>query len=125
MIANGPYLDAEEVTQNAATNGLRLTLTPAWSGSLWSTYRVAGGLTLGGGVRRSGVAYVNTANTIRMPAYGLVDALAEYAVNTHLSLRVNVNDLTDAVSVRAVNNNRGRYSPGNPRAVLLTSNVRF
>jgi outer membrane receptor for monomeric catechols len=108
-----------------ATNGNRLVLTPAFSGSLWTTVRVAGGFGVGGGVRHIGSSYVNAANTIRIPSYSLVDGLAEYAVNTHLTLRLNVNNLTDVAYVRNVNNNGGRYNPGNPRSVLLTSTVGF
>ena len=42
----------------------------------------------------------------------MVDALAEYAVNTHLSLRLNIYNLTDETYIRNVNNNGGRYNPG-------------
>jgi outer membrane receptor for ferrienterochelin and colicin len=41
------------------------------------------------------MTYINAANTIQSPGYHLVDALAEYAVNSHLSLRFNVYNLTD------------------------------
>jgi outer membrane receptor for monomeric catechols len=124
VIANAAYMDATLESQGP-TSGNNLVLTPAFSGSLWTTVRVAGGLSVGGGVRHVGSAFVNAANTIRIPAYSLVDGLAEYAVNTHLTLRVNVNNVTDAVYVRNVNNNGGRYNPGNPRSVLLTSTVGF
>ena len=58
-------------------------------------------------------------------AITLVDGLAEYAVNSHLTLRLNVYNLTDELYVRNVNNNGGRYNPGNPRSAMLTTNVRF
>jgi catecholate siderophore receptor len=51
--------------------------------------------------------------------------LVEYAVNAHLSLRVNVYNLTNEVYIRNVSNNGGRYNPGNPRSAMLTSQVRF
>ena len=76
---------------------------------------------VGGGLRHVGSSYVNTANTIRIPSYAVVDGLAEYAVNTHLSLRLNVNNLTNETYVRNVNNNGGRYNPGYSRSALLTS----
>ena len=72
------------------------------------------GSTVGGGVRHTDAVYINAANTIHAPGYHLVDALAEYAVNTHLSLRLNVYNLTDEVYIRNVNNNGGRYNPGQP-----------
>ena len=69
--------------------------------------------------------FINAANTIQSPGYHVVDGLAEYAVNSHLSLRLNIYNLTDEIYIRNVNNNGGRYNPGNPRSAMLTSNVRF
>ena len=46
-------------------------------------------------------------------------------MNTHLSLRLNVSNITDETYIRNVNNNGGRYNPGNPRAALLTTRVTF
>ena len=83
------------------------------------------GITVGGGVRYASELFVNAANTIRVPGYALADAMVEYDVNTHLSLRVNVNNLTDRVYIRNVNNNGGRFNPGIPRSATLTSSVRF
>jgi catecholate siderophore receptor len=125
LLANVGYLDTELRTQNSVNDGRRLTLTPQFSGSLWTTFRLPKGLSLGGGIRHTDPVYVNAANTIRVPGYRIVDALVEYAVNTHLSLRVNVYNLTDETYVRNVNNNGGRYNPGNPRSAVVTSNVRF
>ena len=125
LLANIGYLDTELQSQNAVNNGNRLTLTPAFSGSIWTTYRLPKGLTIGGGIRHTDAVFVNAANTIQSPGYQIVDALAEYAVNTHLSLRFNVYNLTDEVYIRNVNNNGGRYNPGNPRSMNVTSNIRF
>jgi outer membrane receptor for monomeric catechols len=51
--------------------------------------------------------------------------MVEYDVNAHLSLRLNVINLTDKVYIKNVNNNGGRYNPGGPRAATITSSVRF
>jgi len=125
VIANLGYLDTALESQNPANDGKRLLLTPKLSGSFWTTFRVPGGVTLGGGVRQSDAVFVNSANTIIVPAYRIVDALVEYAVNSHLTLRLNVSNLTDTFYIRNVNNNGGRYNPGTPRAAVLTSNVTF
>ena len=42
--------------------------------------------------------------------------MAEYDLNSHLSLRLNVNNLTDEIYIRNVNNNGGRFNPGTPRS---------
>jgi catecholate siderophore receptor len=104
-----------------------LLLTPAGSGSLWSTYRlpVGQGLTLGGGIRFTGSAFINAANTIELPAFHLVDALAEYPVNAFLSLRLNVSNVTNERYIRSINNNGGRYNPGTPRSAAVTLRVRY
>ena len=96
-----------------------------WSSSIWTTYRFPMGVSVGGGIRHTDEVFINAANTIRSPGYYLVDALAEYAVNSHLSLRLNIYNVTDEVYIRNVNNNGGRYNPGHPRSALLTSHVKF
>jgi catecholate siderophore receptor len=125
VFANLGFLASEQQTQNAASNGRQLTLTPRWSSSVWTTYRLPIGLSVGGGIRQTDEVWVNAANTIRSPGYHLVDALAEYQVNEHLSLRVNLYNLADETYIRNVNNNGGRYNPGHPRAALLTSQMKF
>jgi catecholate siderophore receptor len=124
VLANAAFLDTSLESQGP-NNGRRLILTPRLSGSLWTTVRVAGRLHLGGGVQRMDTTYANAANTIRIPAYTLLDGLAEYAVNTHLTLRLNLYNLTDERYVKNVNNNGGRYNPGSPRSALLTTAVLF
>ena len=125
LLANVGFLDSEQQTQNVANNGRQLTLTPKWSSSIWSTYRFPLGLSFGGGIRHTDDVWINAANTIRSPGYHLVDALAQYEVNEHLSLRLNIYNLTDESYIRNVNNNGGRYNPGHPRSALLTSHVKF
>ncbi len=125
VMANVGYLDTSLETQNSANNGKQLTLTPPLSGSLWTTYRLPRGVTLGGGFQYSDAVFVNAANTIRVPSHAIASALVEYAVNAHLTLRLNVNNLTDAVYIRNVNNNGGRYNPGAPRSAIFTSRVMF
>ena len=125
VLAGFGYLDTRQVSQNPVNNGKRLSLTPELSGSLWTTVDAFAGLTIGGGIRYMDEVFVNAANTIRVPAYTLIDSMVEYDVNTHLSLRLNVNNLTDRVYIRNVNNNGGRFNPGTPRSAIVTSSVRF
>jgi catecholate siderophore receptor len=125
VIANFGYLDTRQISQNAANNGKRLTLTPEFSGSVWTTYDFPRGLSFGGGLRYMDEVFVNAANTIRVPSYSVIDLMVEYDLNSHLSLRLNVNNVTDERYIRNVNNNGGRFNPGTPRAATLTSGVRF
>ena len=119
------YLDAIVDSQNPLNDGKRMTLTPEYSGSLWTTYTLPHDIRVGGGVRYTDAVFVNAANTLRAPGNTLVDALVEAPVHRRLILRLNVTNLTNEVYVRNVNNNGGRYNPGNPRAFLLSTVFRF
>jgi catecholate siderophore receptor len=125
LLASMGYLQSELVTQNVVTNGNELLLTPPFTMSLWTTYETPIGLTLGGGIRHQDAVFVNAANTIRVPAYNLVDGLVEYAINSHLSLRANIYNLTNETYIRSINNNGARYNPGNPRAITLSTQLAF
>ena len=125
VLAGFGYLDTRQLSQNPVNNGKRLSLTPELSGNLWTTFDAFAGLTIGGGIRYMDEVFVNAANTIRVPAYTLIDSMVEYDVNTHLTLRLNVNNLTDRVYIKNVNNNGGRFNPGAPRSASVTSSVRF
>jgi catecholate siderophore receptor len=125
IIANIGYLDSELNTQGDVNNGNQLVLTPEFSSSIWSTYAVTNAFRLGGGIRQTSEVFINAANTIKSPGYTLVDALAEYRVNTYLTLRMNIYNLFDETYIRNVNNNGGRYNPGYPRSVMVTSQLGF
>ena len=117
--------DTESLSQNTANNGRRLTLAPKYSGSAWMTYKLPKNFTAGGGVRATSEVFINAANTIKAPGYGVMDGLVEYAVNEHLTLRLNIYNLTNTRYIRNVNNNGGRYNPGNPRTAQITSTISF
>jgi catecholate siderophore receptor len=125
VLANAGYLDSEQESQNPANDGRELTLTPSFSGSLWTTYELPVRLTVGGGIRYTDSVWINAANTIKSPGYHIVDALAEYPVNANLSLRLNVYNLTNEEYIRNVNNNGGRYNPGHPRSAMVTAHLRY
>ena len=125
VLASFGYLDTRQISQNPLNNGKRLVLTPEFSGSFWTTYVFPEASRLGGGLRYMDEVFVNAPNTIRVPNYSLVDAMAAYDVNSHLSLRLNVSNITDELYIKNVNNNGGRYNPGTPRSAILTSTVRF
>jgi len=125
VITNFGYLDSQLDTQGAINNGNRLVLTPEFSGSVWTTYGLAMGLRVGGGVRQTSEVFVNAANTIKSPGYTLVDGLAEYEVNRNLTLRLNIYNLFNETYIRNVNNNGGRYNPGYPRSAMVSTQFQF
>lgn len=124
IMANAAYLGGTQNSQGATLDGRQLTLMPKWSGSLWTTY-VVRTFTVGGGVRFSDKTFVNTANTIVVPSYHLVDGVASWAISPHFTLRLNAYNLTDERYIRSVNNNGGRYNPGLRRSLLLSTQLGF
>jgi catecholate siderophore receptor len=124
ILANISYLNGT-IQSQGANDSHHLTLTPKWSGSLWTTYQLPKRVLVGGGVRAAADVFIDIANTIRQPGYHVVDGLAEYAVSPHLTMRVNLRNLTNEVYIISVNNNGGRYNPGNARAAQVTSVIKF
>ena len=117
VLASLGYLDTRQISQNPLNNGKRLTLTPEFSGSLWTTYDFPRGLTIGGGIRYMDEVFVNAAeHDPRARATRSSMRWWSTTVNTHLSLRLNINNLTDEVYIKNVNNNGGRFNPGTPRS---------
>lgn len=129
------YIDSEyraAGTTASANDGAALRFTPRLSGNVWTTYTIAPKWTIGGGLQYTDSVLRATANNqaptataiTSIPDYWLVNVMAAYAVNKHLTLRANINNVTEEFSYR-LNNNGGRYYPGTPRAFLLTADWKF
>jgi catecholate siderophore receptor len=120
-VDNGPH-----VSQDGSND---LAYTPKSAFTAWTTYHLPFNLTLGGGARYSGEMKRGTDGAIGTPAfteaYWVFDAMATYPVNKHFSLQLNVYNLFDKSYVAAINKSGYRYTPGAPRAAMLTANIRF
>lgn len=115
---------------NVAADGTRnLTYTPGDTFTSWTSYAFPSGLTIGGGVRCAGQMHRGTDGAVGTPAftksYTVYDAVASYAINEHLVLRLNAYNLFDKQYVAAINKSGYRYTPGAPRTVLFSADVRF
>ncbi|MCB5188635.1 TonB-dependent siderophore receptor [Methylobacillus caricis] len=100
VFAGYTYLDSEQV--KTATNaaglvgkGKPLPTVARNSASLWTTYELLPQLTVGGGAFYTGEMYVNTANTLKVPSYVRLDAMATYKFDERINLQLNVQNLTD------------------------------
>ncbi|UGB37020.1 catecholate siderophore receptor Fiu [Frateuria soli] len=106
-----------------------LAYTPASAFTAWTTYHLPFGLTVGGGARYAGAMKRGTDGAIGTPgtigAYWVFDAMASLPVNRHLDLQLNLYNLFDRHYVAAINKSGYRYTPGTPRAAMLTANIRF
>lgn len=119
-----------EAGRAVAANGSNaLTYTPKSAFTSWTTYAFPFGLKIGGGVRYSGRLLRGTDGAAGTPAYAedywVTDAMASYALNRWVDLRLNVYNLFDKRYVAAINKSGYRYTPGAPRWASLTANFHF
>jgi catecholate siderophore receptor len=118
------FMDSEIVASaNAAEQGADLILTPEHTFNLWTSYRLPWDFTIGGGAQYMDAVFRNTTNTTNVPSYWLVNGLAAYDVNQHLTLRLNLQNLLDEEYVDRVGG--GHYIPGPRRQLMLNTDVRF
>lgn len=114
------------VTADGSNN---LTYTPDDAFTGWTSYVFPFGLTIGGGVRYSGEMHRGTDGAKGTPAfvksYTVYDAVASYAINDNLVLRVNAYNLFDKQYVAAINKSGYRYTPGTPRTFMFSADFRF
>jgi catecholate siderophore receptor len=135
ITANYTYLKSE-VIRSIALNappgtvdpqaGHQLTNTPEHSGSLFTTYTLPFGLSVGyGATYQSGFLLNNAAGTLfKTDDYIVHNAYLSYAVTKALSLQVNVKNFTDKIYYTRIRNN-GWATPGDGRSAILTANYRF
>ncbi|KAF1047955.1 catecholate siderophore receptor Fiu [Xylophilus sp.] len=106
-----------------------LSYTPKSAFTLWTTYRLPFGVTVGGGARFAGKLRRGTDGAVGTPAYTdaywVFDAMTSYHVNKNLDLQLNVFNLADKDYVAAINKSGYRYTPGIARSARLTANLTF
>lgn len=96
--------------------------------SLWSTYRMPMGLTVGGGVRYTASIKREVKNATTpsvIPSYWVADAMVSYQVNKNLDLQLNVFNLFNKKYMTSMNKLGFRYTPGLERSARLTANFKF
>ena len=105
-------------------NGYQFPTTPEDSFSLWNTYQLAPGVTIGAGANYVSKVYANVNNTKWVPSYWRYDAMASYVVNKHTTLQLNIQNLTDEVYYNAVSSpHYANIAPG--RSATLTANFTY
>jgi catecholate siderophore receptor len=122
--ASYSFMHSDIARSNAATEvDQSLALTPRHTFSIWTTLALTRRLTLGGGGQFMDAVFRNTTTTVAVPSYWIGNALVEYEVNAHLTLRINGNNLGDADYVDRVSG--GHYVPGPRRSLMLGTSVSF
>lgn len=113
----------------SADGSTSLTYTPNDAATLWSTYTLPGGLSIGGGARYTGALHRGKDGAVGTPvltkSYTVWDALLSYPINEHLTLRLNGYNLFNKAYIASINKSGYRYTPGTPRTFLLSADIRF
>ena len=119
-MTNSPAVDAGQPVQ-----GKRPTLTPVHSANLWVTKAIGGGFGAGAGLNYVGDRFANPGNTVTLPAYTTVDAMAYYRMKA-LDLQLKLNNLFDRHYIVAGHGSSPNLNlPGAPRSLQLTARYRF
>ncbi|MGE0624352.1 MAG: TonB-dependent receptor [Pseudomonadales bacterium] len=122
VYAGYTFLDTEILeSKDPAEVGKELGNAPRNTFSWWSTWDVTGRLQLGAGAQFVDDRYNSLTNTRTAPAYWTFEASASYRLSEILSLRLNVQNLTDEEYIDYVGG--GHFIPGAGRMVLLSSTI--
>ncbi len=104
--------------------GDRPSLTPQYSGTLWSTYQLTPQLRLGAGLNGRSGQQPNRNPGFYAPKFITGDLMAEYTlIQDKLSFKLNVNNVTNKLYADSLYT--GHYVPGAGRIVSLTGSYKF
>ena len=105
--------------------GKRPTLTPRHSANLWVTKALGHGFGLGGGLNYVGARFANPGNTVTLPGYTTVDAMAYFRLGAwHVQLKLN-NLFDHRYMVAGHGSSPNLNLPGAPRSVQVVARCRF
>ncbi|MDQ1829300.1 TonB-dependent receptor [Massilia scottii] len=124
------YLDARAVSSVAIDSGQpvqgkRPTLTPVHSANVWLTKSLGNGFGVGAGSNAVGKRFANPGNTVALPGYATIDAMAYYRQGK-VDIQLNAMNLADRQYIVAGHGSNGNLNlPGAPRSVQLTARYAF
>ncbi|MFD2754308.1 TonB-dependent receptor [Comamonas terrae] len=124
------YLDGEMTTSPAVdagqpVQGKRPTLTPRHSANLWLTKALGNGFGVGGGLNYVGARFANPGNTVTLPGYTTVDAMAYYRMGPW-DVQLKLNNLLDRRYIVAGHGSSPNLNlPGASRSAQVVARYRF
>lgn len=124
------FLDGEMVTSPAVdagqpVQGKRPTLTAKHSANLWVTKALGHGFGLGGGLNYVGARFANPGNTVTLPGYMTVDAMAYYRMGAW-DVQLKLNNLLDRRYIVSGHGSSPNLNlPGAPRSAQVVARYRF
>lgn len=119
------YLDGKvERADDSGNSGNRTRQTPQYTASIWNRYEVSDAFGLGLGATYQHSYFVREDNSVEVPSYIRVDALAYYDVSDSVRLQMNIENLFDAEYYPDAHSNTN-ISTGKPLNARFTLNTRF
>lgn len=128
IFANATWLDATVDQPGNAADGNDLSRTPHYAMSLWTSYKLPKGFTIGAGYRWTDTVRSSTADTaLEIESYGVFDAMVQYDINSNMNVRLNVFNVFDEDYVTSTGGSGGgaRVNMGAPTSFMLSTNFRF
>jgi catecholate siderophore receptor len=96
--------------------------------TLWTTWRLDPAWKISGGFSQQSWRFADTHDIAHVPGYVLFNAMAEYELNDHFELRLNLNNLANKLYFRGVyyvGTDENHAIPGAGRTALLTASVSY
>jgi catecholate siderophore receptor len=116
-------------TATTSDGSSNLAYTPKQAFTSWTSYKLPGGFTIGGGARFVDALIRASDGAVGTPkytnSYWVFDGMLGYAVSKNLDLQLNLYNLADKQYVAAINKSGYRYTPGIERSFTLTANLKF
>ncbi|WP_086060660.1 TonB-dependent siderophore receptor [Alcaligenes faecalis] len=133
VFAGYAYQQAEyrKDSVNGKAGDAYATTTPRNLLTLSTVYQLPGALAnwrVGASARFQSAVHSSIAGegpAVRQGAYGIVNTMIGYSPNSHLDLRLNVNNLFDKYYYRTVSYPRNGNLLGEPRSFMLTAQYKF
>lgn len=108
---------------NPAEVGNELSNTPDHSFNIWTTYDLPLNLQVGAGLNYVDTRFSAFNNLRKAPHYLIFDAMVAYRINDHITLRLNMNNLTNEEYIGSVGG--GHFIPGPTRQFVLSTSFEF
>jgi catecholate siderophore receptor len=129
LTANYTHLN-DKITASPDPNavGKLAPNTPHDAINVWTTVEPTVAWTLGGGFTAVSHRYADTDNTAGVPSYVVFNAMASYALNSHLTLQLNLNNATDKryfTSIYYVDRAENHALPAAGRTLIGSASYRF
>ncbi|WP_321865550.1 TonB-dependent receptor [Paraburkholderia tropica] len=98
---------------------------PEQTANVWLDWAFMPGWRAGAGVHYVGRRYGDTANTVSIPSYTLIDASASWRATRNLTLALYLRNLTNRTYAVTTQNDGGQWLLGAPRSGWVTATLSF